>query len=212
MKDLIPSTVKVIYTYEVLSKDALMDAAVASQIGAKCYHIRIVDVAFKETPYVVAGDRALVRSKQIEDAYRKTWIEDKSKFRKSSVFFGSNERKLIPDSDTILICTSPINLKLNRLFVRKVVEGNKGKKFHIRFHPRLRFDVNHLVSDNIIEYNPNVRYSLIYTWPSSVIEEYWSEEVRINIFRPNINPYKHQVSHYYSLPNVAVVSRIDDIS
>ena len=209
---LIFDKLKVLYTYEVLSKDALMDAMIARKEGAKCYHLRIVEVAFKETPFVVPGNKALLKSKWLERSYRSFWSDDQSKFKKVSFFFRASDKDLYAEPDTILICTSAININLNYQFIKAVVEANKGKTFHIRFHPRLLFEIDGLGLGDVVGYNPRMQYQIIYTWPSSVIDEYWNEEVTIKIFRPNISPYKYQVSHFYSLPNVSVISTLDELS
>jgi len=212
LSDLTSRKIKILYSYEVTSKDALMDAMVASLDRAKCYHIRIVDMAFKETPFVVPGNRALLKSSLLESSYRNFWVAEKSKFKKVSFFFRVSEKDLCAGPGTILICTSPINENLNYQFVKAVVEANRGKNFHIRFHPRLVFEIDGLDFGGAVAYDPRMQYPIIYTWPSSIIDEYWNEEVRINIFRPNISPYKHQISHYYSLPNVTVISTLDELS
>ncbi len=211
LSDAICDTPKVLYTYEVTSKDALTDAMLANAHNAKCYHIRIVDMAFKETPFVVPGNRALLKNCLLESSYRRFWVAEKAKFRKASFFFNASKKVVCATPDTILICTSPINKALNYQFVKAVIDANKGKRFHIRFHPRLIFGIDRLNLVEVAEFNPHMEYKIIYTWPSSIIDEYWSEDVKVHIFKPNISPYKYQLSHYYSLPNVHVVSKIEDI-
>lgn len=211
LTDVSGDKLKVLYTYEVLSKDALMDAKIACKKNAKCYHLRIVEVAFKETPFVVAGNRALVRNDWLQTSYRRFWSGDATKFKKVSFFFRALAKDLPAEADTILICTSAINVDLNHQFIKSVVHANRGKKFHVRFHPRLLLDIDGLGLDDVDVYNPRMEYQVVYTWPSSVIDEYWSEEAIITVFRPNISPYKYQDSHFYSLPNVAVISALDEL-
>lgn len=204
--------IKVLYSYEVTSKDALLDAMLAHSEKAKCYHIRIVDMAFKETPFVVPGNKALLKNTLLEKSYRKFWLAEKEKFRTSTFFFQDAEKVMPSPPNTILICTSPFNKRLNYLFVKAVIDANPGKNIHIRFHPRLVFDIDELEFVGVVDYDPLMQYSVIYTWPSSIIDEYWNENVNINIFKPNISPYKYQISHYYSLSNINVFSTLNEIT
>ena len=83
----ISKNITIIYSYEVTSKDAILDSILATKIRAKCYHIRIVDMAFKESPFVVPGNRALLKNSILVDSYRKFWFKDKFKFKKVSLFY-----------------------------------------------------------------------------------------------------------------------------
>ena len=121
-------------------------------------------------------------------------------------------KKLHSNREIVLICTSPINLNLNYKFVKTVVNVNNGKTFHIRFHPRLKLDFKNINLNGVKPFDPHMQYFNIYTWPSSVIDEYWNEEVSIHIYRPNISPYIYQESYYYKLPNIVVAKNLNEIT
>ena len=206
------NNIKHIYTFSVTNDEAMLEAELAAINDCKLTHIWRVDVILRSVPKIIPGNRAILMNKYMLDAARQQWPKNKQSFFFKNVFLtGKNiNNQKNSQAEKILICTSALYSSENIKFINIITKKFANNiEVYIRLHPRLRIkNINPIIKS----YDPTLYYKYIFTWPSSIINEYINSDSSIYVYRPQLKPYDDQDAYYFHINKIKTFNTLEALS
>lgn len=205
-------SIKHIYTFAVCNDEAVMDANIASIMHCKLTHVWRVDMALKQIPNVIPGSRAILMNKYACEVSKSFWPDNGRffHFHNSFAFRRKELTSKLGNKKAVLICTGALYLEENMEFLFNILSTLEGKvDFYLRCHPRL--PIRHNLPE-LRKYDESISYDAVFSWPSSIINEFIDNEIEIYVYRPFLPPYDYQESYYYLVDHITTVRTLESLS